>query len=144
MKYIIALVFILTTAFSCSDDFDSVNISTTTIGKGEFSYEDYDEENNYLIVTNTIHWDQLRAQVADASLTDSIIDFSNYTIIGCIDSVRPSGGFSIEISSVTEEEDEIEVTVQKSNSGAGAALTVITRPYHFVKVPKISKPVVFN
>lgn len=144
MKYIVSLVLIMASLWSCTDDFDPVNLTMTEVGKGDFSYESVDDENEYLIVTNSIHWNQLRVKANYGSITDTNVDFSQYTIIGCIDSVRSTGGYSIDIISVTEKEDEIDVKVEKSSSGAGAATLALTRPFHFVKVPKISKPVEFN
>ena len=74
--------------------------------------------------------------------SESIIDFNNYTIITVFDQVYNNGGHSVDIMNITEFEDNIKVTVE--NLQTGNTSNVGTQPYHIVKIPKATKPIVFE
>jgi len=74
--------------------------------------------------------------------SESIIDFNNYTIITVFDQVYNNGGNSVDIMNITEFEDNIKVTVE--NLQTGNTSNVGTQPYHIVKIPKATKPIVFE
>ena len=75
-------------------------------------------------------------------LSESNIDFNNYTIITVFDRVYGNGGHSIDITNITEFEDNIIVIVE--NLQTGNTSSVVTQPYHIVKIPKATKPIVFE
>jgi len=55
---------------------------------------------------------------------------------------KPSGGYGIEVESVTEDESEIVLTCLTSNPSPFDMLTMaITQPYEILTVPKSDKPV---
>jgi hypothetical protein len=74
--------------------------------------------------------------------SESIIDFNNYTVISIFDRGYSNGGHSIDITNITEFEDNIIVTVE--NLQTGNTSSVGTQPYHIVKIPKATKPIVFE
>ncbi|MFT7351595.1 MAG: hypothetical protein ACI9XR_001349 [Flavobacterium sp.] len=74
--------------------------------------------------------------------TETNIDFAKFSVIAVFDKVYGSGGYSIDITNIVENENNITVTV--ANLQTGNASSVITQPYHIVKIPKTSKPFVFN
>lgn len=143
MKYVYTVIIIIVSFWSCKSDFKDVSLEQITVGKGEYSYTETDTARQYFLVTNDIHWQHVKSKVSGGTITDPSIDFSMYTILGIIDRVQPSNGFSADIVSVIEEEDDI-VVKSDFSSPVGGSATVLTRPYHFVKVPKIDKPVVFE
>lgn len=63
-------------------------------------------------------------------------------VIIVIDAVYPNGGHSVDIMTVDENPQNIEIDVEKLLQGN--VTTVVTQPYHIVKIPKIQKPVIFN
>lgn len=77
-----------------------------------------------------------------ASFTEINIDFTNFQIIAVFDNIKLQGGHSIDITKISENENNIVVTIQ--NLLPGGINSVITQPFHIVKIPKSTKPVVFE
>ncbi|MBA4155114.1 hypothetical protein [Flavobacterium sp.] len=73
---------------------------------------------------------------------ETVIDFTNYTVIVVIDRIYGNGGHTIDITNITEFETTIVVTVENLQTGNGSS--VVTQPYHIVKIPKATKPIVFE
>lgn len=71
------------------------------------------------------------------------MDFSEYDLIFILDEVHGTGGFDVEISSVTKLEDLVTVTYKKT-SPSGNAATVMTQPYCFQQVEKLNAEVRFE
>lgn len=145
MKYIISTLLILATLFSCSDDFDNVTLEMTTVAKGNnFPYDDNEAPIENIVITNSIHWNNIKTKIEPNELLEDNIDFNMYTVIAVIDEVQTSGGYDVEIESVVEHEDEVIVESEFEDGGDGAVTAVLTRPYHFIKVEKIDKTVEFS
>lgn len=73
---------------------------------------------------------------------ETTIDFANFTVIAVFDQVHGNGGHSIDITNITEYENNIVVTVE--NLQTGNTSSVGTQPYHIVKIPRNPKPIVFE
>ena len=73
---------------------------------------------------------------------ETVIDFTNYTVIVVIDRIYGNGGHTIDITNITEFETTIVVTVE--NLQTGNTSSVVTQPYHIVKIPKATKSIVFE
>jgi hypothetical protein len=78
----------------------------------------------------------------DQYFTETTIDFNNFTVIAIFDQVYGNGGHSIDITNITEYENNIVVTVENLLTGNGSS--VGTQPYHIVKIPRNAKPIVFE
>ena len=78
----------------------------------------------------------------ETNFSELTIDFTNYTVIAVFDRVYGDGYHSIDIMNITEFETTIVVTVE--NLQTGNTSSVVTQPYHIVKIPKASKPIVFE
>jgi hypothetical protein len=76
------------------------------------------------------------------TFTETNIDFNNFQLLVAIDTERPDSGYSINISNITENETNITATVTSENSGSG--FFVLSRPYHIVKIPRSTTPVIFQ
>lgn len=70
------------------------------------------------------------------------IDFNKSIVLVVFDEVKSQGGHSIDITRVNEHEDRLMVEVERLNDGG--MLTVMTQPYHMVKIPKTTKPIIFK
>jgi hypothetical protein len=67
------------------------------------------------------------------------IDFSEYTILASMMGIQKSGGYTIEIVDVGKKDGEIGVKIEEREPGAGCiTATVLTAPYHIVKILKQS------
>lgn len=146
MKYIISTLLILATLFSCSDDFDNVTLSTTTVAKGNYyPYQDIEDVKEYIVIANEIHWNNIKTKIQTSDLLEDNIDFTTYTVIAVIDEVQNTGGYSVNIESVVEQENEIVVGTNFTfPSDTGGVTQALSRPFHFIKVNKIDKTVEFS
>ncbi len=137
---------------SCRDNYDDEQLENKNqinfqlIGKGNLM-GNYAAQQNTVITTST-QWINFLNQIdspnnhPSAGFTETNIDFNQFMAIVVIDAVYPNGGHSVDIITVDENTQNIEVDVEKLLQGN--LTTVITQPYHIVKIPKILKPVIFN
>jgi hypothetical protein len=76
---------------------------------------------------------------------ENAIDFSKEMIIVCIDKVRNSGGFSIEIIEAVTESDSFLIKVKiKGPKPMDMVTSVMIQPYHIVKIKKTKKKIKFT
>lgn len=145
MKYIISTLLILATLFSCNnDDFDNVTLSIDTVAKGEyFPYTDTEDEKEYIVIANEIHWNNIKTKIQSTDLIESNIDFNTHTVIAVIDEVQSTGGYGVDIQSIVEHENEVVVGTNFTSPTNGGVTLALTRPFHFVKINKIDKTVEF-
>ena len=125
-----------------------VAVEFTQIGKNEMMGAENVPEAN-LVIDNAEDWNTLKAQMDQfnqytSGFDETEIDFSLYRVIAVIDEVRMYGGYSIDVVSVSNDRDRIVVDVERSEGGPGAGATVITQPFHIVKIPVSDLPVVFE
>ncbi|WP_431243409.1 protease complex subunit PrcB family protein [Flavobacterium sp. P21] len=73
---------------------------------------------------------------------DVTVDFTKYQVIAVFDEVHNYGGYSIDITKVTESKIQTIIKVEKLLKGN--LTTVITQPYHIIKIAKSNKTVVFK
>ena len=149
---ILSLVLFFTLSCNNNDDNQSAtNVATpitpTLIGKGELfiPYNNINVQQN-INISNQTDWNNFIAVLGNSGnpsfiLSETVIDFNNFEIIAVFDNVKPTGGNSIDITSIIENVDNISVTIQRLQSGDA---TVVTQPYHIVKIPISTKPVVFQ
>jgi hypothetical protein len=148
MKQILFILSILFTLTSCSnDDSASSKVEFTDLYHADYFNGDYNNPKANLVITDLAEWNKLlvKLDLNNKPWQNSIstdIDFEKYTVIAVIDEVRNYGGFSIDITGITQTENRIVVKVERLNSGGLA--TVITQPYHIVKIAKTNKEVVFE
>ena len=70
-------------------------------------------------------------------------DFSKEMIVAVFQGQRSSGGYSIEISDIVEQDDKIVVYSVADEPSGGMATMSITHPGHFVACKTSEKPVEF-
>lgn len=143
-------IFFLT--ISCRDNNDDEQLESKNqinfqlIGKGNFVGNYAAQQNT--VITNTTQWNNFLVQIdgqnnhPSTDFTETNIDFNQFMVIVVIDAVYPNGGHSVDIMTVEENPQNIEIDVEKLLQGN--VTTVVTQPYHIVKIPKILKPVIFN
>ena len=148
---LILLCSIFFVTISCRDNHDDEQLENKNqinfqlIGKGNF-VGNYAAQQNTVITTST-QWNNFLNQIdgqnnhPSTDFTETNIDFNQFMVIVVIDSVYPNGGHSVDIITVEENPQNIEIDVEKLLQGN--VTTVVTQPYHIVKIPKILKPVIF-
>jgi len=79
---------------------------------------------------------------ASNDFVETAIDFSQYQIIAVFEAVKGNGGWSIDITAITEYADSITVPVKNLHTGDDTC--VMTQPFCIVKIPVSDKKVVFD
>jgi hypothetical protein len=75
------------------------------------------------------------------------IDFSKEMVISVFLGVRPSGGFSVSMTDISDSGSAggLSVTVEETSPGRGCFVTaMLTYPFHIVRVARTEGPVAFN
>ncbi len=153
MKNIIYTTLFAVLLLSCSTNNPAtiaapINITPTLLLKGELygaGQENILEQRT--VIDNQTDFDNLQTQMSMVNNTlfppTIAVNFATEKVIAVFSPVQNSGGHAINISNIVETNTEITVTVT-STSPQGFATTVITQPYHVVKIPQTNKPIVFN
>ncbi|MEN8125874.1 MAG: protease complex subunit PrcB family protein [Bacteroidota bacterium] len=145
----IAVIHILLISCINKDDNNELNqIEFTTIGQGNLygnGRENIVEQN--LVVSNENDWNELINKMNSVNnvsngFTKSNIDFSNFTVLAVFDEIKTSGGHSIDMIKIVENDTEIIVTID--HILPGIATTIMTQPYHIVKISKNNKTIIFE
>ena len=142
-------VFLLLGCTGTNIDFQSITISPTKIGAGNL-YGNGNEKitKQNLVISNSLAWTELMGKMNSVNnetqnLTETNIDFSKFIVLAIFDEVKVSGGYSINIPGILENQDNLTVTVQQT-APTGSAYAVMTQPYCIVKIPITAKKITFN
>lgn len=72
-----------------------------------------------------------------SSFSEININFSNHNIICVFDTIRNTGGYAIEIERIFIEKKNLNIVYNKKEPGPMEMVTtIITQPYHIVKIQK--------
>ncbi len=147
---IVLMTIIIGLMTSCSENDDELyySVNFTLIaqdnlyGAGE---ENIDQQN--LRISDSNSWNELMDKMNTVNnvcdnFTETTIDFGNFIIIAVFDNIKSHGGHSIDITKIIENENKTITTID--NVLKGNATTVMTQPFHIVKIPKTDKSVIFE
>ena len=145
---IILLLFFIISCNSNDDDSEITAIDVTLISKDNLygnGEEGITQQNK--VITDLNSWNDLITQMnsinnVSDNFSETVIDFSQYMIIAVFDEIKGNGGHSIELN-ISANSANIIVEIIKS-SPDGNATTVITQPYHIVKIPVSDLPILFE
>lgn len=144
--FILSVILVSFTIYSCKndDDHQSKNLlNTQLVAKGSTSGQYVNAQKS--VFKTTAEWNAFLTSyqtTAPDVLAQANIDFNQVDVIAVVDQSYGSGGHSIDIISVTENPQNIVVVVDKLLTGD--VTTVVTQPYHIVKMSKTLKPVIFQ
>jgi hypothetical protein len=145
MKTIITIIFSLL-LLGCPKNEEG---GFTSLSKGSLfgnGAEGFKKEN--IVISSKEEWKSFLLKVDTTNKVsktfENTIDFSKEMVIICIDKVRNSGGFSIEIIEVVKEGDTFLIKVKKEGPKPMSMVTsVMIQPYHIVKIKKTNKKIKF-
>lgn len=137
--------------FNCSPEditIDNIDTTTTLIAKSNLyggGAEDISQQN--IVITDNETWESLKHQMntvnnVSNTFSESDIDFSVYQLIAVFDSVQNSGGHSIDLDMIWNS-DSVIVNVINSHP-VGNAASVMTQPFHIVKIKNTDLPILFE
>ncbi len=150
--YLIAILtfisFVAITACNDNDGFNSQTVDSEIIAK-TFIASGNGYSNLHSVLYSQNEWDILLNSLEGLGVnTEYIIDaenqeidFNNFQLIAVFYDGITSSGTTIDITNITENENEIVVTVENLHIGT---TTDVAQPFEIVKIPKIDKPVVFE
>lgn len=145
---ILSAVLFLT--LSCSNNDANITASSQTIipvliGKGSLMGSENIPQQN-IVISNTANWNLILNSIDAFRLAQfaetTNVDFANFQLIAVFDKVYPSPTYEFNIVSIVENSTNIVVTVQKTLKQSIA--TIVDQKFHIVKIPKSTKPVVFQ
>jgi hypothetical protein len=95
-----------------------------------------------ITIYNSTTWNELLLKMnsvnnVSAEFIEQEIDFANFIVIAAFDSVYGNGGHSIDITKIMEYDNKVVVSVE--NLKKGGPYSVMTQPYHIVKIAKTDK-----
>ena len=113
-------------------------VAFTTVDKGTYSGV---PERKAVLVTDAQAWEALWRQHTSRVVNGPgapAIDFSQQSVLAVYMGEQRTGGYSIEVTSITRENGRLTVTVRQSRPGPGAITTMaLTQPFHMVRIPKV-------
>lgn len=130
------------------DDFPTL-VSFETVGKGALfggGQEGISEMSE--VIRTAEEWLKLKEKMNSVNMItkefqDKTLDFEREMILVCFDKLRGSGGYEIEFADVQESKTEIIAIIRKKGPSEMAA-SVMTQPFHIIKIPGSAKKVVFT
>ncbi len=151
MKKNVLIILLLTLFISCTSDNDNTgmtNLESTLIAKENLhgnGAEGISEQN--LIISDQTTWNDLITQMNSVNnvsdnFTETDIDFSEYTIIAVFDEIKRNGGHSLELNIMSNSENIIVNVTDLAPEGNPT--TVITQPFHIVKIQNSDLPIIFE
>jgi hypothetical protein len=144
----VLLILVIAFFTNCNDDsntFIERELEIITIGKGTLSGSGLENiANEQLIVSDKITWDNLLIKIdainnTSSTFSETDINFENYIIIAVFEELK-DGGWTIDITKVLEQENNILVQLENLNTGDGTL--VQEQPFHIIKVEKTNKVIV--
>ena len=129
-----------------NNDFQPQTITPILIGKDRINGDEGIQEQK-IVVSNQTTWTQLmNAMNATNNVTNNFstttIDFDNFQLLVVFDKIKTAQGHNINITNATENSNNIVVTVHTPTTPD--FLPVMNQPFQIVKIPKSTKPVVFQ
>ena len=122
---------------ACGDD--ATNVGMQTIEKGTISGIVLDAPQLSKIYGQA-QWDDFWARHKSRESpppAQPAVDFSRYSVIAVVDRQQSSGGFTMEIGSVTAEDAAIYVHAARTEPGPGCVVAaVLTQPFHIVLIDR--------
>lgn len=148
MKNIILILIMSLIGCSPNDDNINKNVNFSLIAKSElYGSGSENIEKSNIIIENKTSWNDLIDKMNTVNnvsddFNETNIDFSQYVIIAVFDKIYGNGGHSIDVISIVENQNN--VTVKIENLFTGDASSVITQPFHIVKIHKTEKQIIFE
>ena len=108
-----------------------------TIAKGAFSGI---QEPRQEVITDRKNWEQFwskHSRLTKPAAPLPEIDFAKQMVVAVTMGMKRTGGYSVEIMSVTPGDGKLRITIKQGSPPPGAiTIQSLTAPFHFVAAPK--------
>ena len=152
MKHLIlsAIIFFMSTGCdknADNEEFIPQTITPILVEQGVLYGEGRNIAQCEMVIKTPDEWDKLIAAMNSDPLSSYYfqgkeVNFSSYQVIAVFDELRDKGGWSIDVTDITEIEDCIIVTVQNLQKGGIDPAAI--RPFHIIMIPVSNKKIVFQ
>ncbi|MEX6625863.1 protease complex subunit PrcB family protein [Tenacibaculum salmonis] len=153
MKKNVLIILLSIFVLSCNSNDDNpemTKIEFTTISKSSLKgngKEGIIQQN--LVITNQNSLNDLITKMNSINnvsypFLETDIDFSKHKIIAVFDKIMPNGGYSLDLEIISNSENVIVRNTRLVSEEGGNATTVITQPFHIVKIPNSDLPIIFE
>ena len=146
MKTTLLILTLVTALLGCNEKNEiSKEMAFAEIGKGHLSGNgDEGIEKSNLVIKTKTDWETLMQKMNTSgnvtdNFTETDIDFNTYMVIAVFLEVK-SSGWQVEITKITENRTNLVIDTNEIES----INTVITQPFHIVKIVKTEKQIIFN
>lgn len=149
MKQLNTILLLCVFVISCSSSDNNATVmqNTQLVAKGYFMPQngEFNPNDQYLAITSQNQWDNIIGTLQDADpdilegFTETDIDFNAFEVIAVIQ--KKNSSTTVDITNVAETQNNIIVTVKNLSQ---SAIQDVAYPYHFIKIEKSNKPVVFE
>lgn len=120
-------------AFCCAAAMQNAAVAFKTLERGGQSGI---EEPREAVVRTVAEWSTLWTEHAGARPRPAV-DFTKSMVVGVFAGTRPTGGHSVDITTIARDGDGLVVTWRERTPGSNDIVTqVITMPYHIVTLDK--------
>jgi len=150
MKNLLIILLSILILSCSSNDYNPkmTNVESTLIAKDNLygnGTEGISEQN--LIISNQTAWNDLISQMDSGNnvsdnFIETDIDFSKYKIIAVFDEIKGKAGHSLELNIMANSENIIVNITDLSPKEIAAS--VITQPFHIVKIQNSDLPIIFE
>lgn len=148
LKQLFLIIILFQLSCSSNEDGPNRNINFSIIGQGQLYGNGIENiEKSNLIIENATSWNDLIDRMnttnnVSGNFTETDINFSQFQIIAVFDKIYNTGGHSIDIIQIAENERHLMVKI--GNLLTGNDSQVLTQPFQIVKIPKTEKEIIFN
>lgn len=98
-----------------------------------------------IVIRSQKEWDELAGKMnaVNRTIQEQTFDFNRVTVIAYFDEIRGSGGYTVDVSSVTETDQTVVVAIKKKASD-GNDIEIMTQPYVIGYIPQTTKKIHFQ
>ena len=121
-----------------------IPITPVLIGKSSFSFSGAPLQN--IVIINQTQWNSLLTAMnsinnVSTSFAEQNIDFNNFDVVAVFSNTILNSSSTVDITNIEENQTNRLVTVQNLTDGISGD---VAQPFHIVKIPKSTKPVLFQ
>ncbi|NVK64107.1 MAG: protease complex subunit PrcB family protein [Flavobacteriales bacterium] len=98
-----------------------------------------------VVIRSQEEWDVLAKKMNSVNQTidEKSFDFERVTVVAYFDKIRGSGGYSVDVSSITETDKTTVVAIKKTPSD-GYDIEIMTQPYVIVQIAQTENAIHFQ
>ncbi|MDR2836665.1 MAG: hypothetical protein LBV69_10845 [Bacteroidales bacterium] len=122
-----------------------IDVSFTKIAQGDCNgSEGFEKE--VIRILDSLHYNNMKNIMDWGNVinfaNDENINFNEDMLLAVFDTIRMNGGWTIDITNITETETSLVVTIENFNTGD--LTQTLSQPFEIVKLPKSNKNLVIN